>query len=334
MEYKDYYKILGVSKTADEDSIRKAFRKLARKYHPDVAKDKDVAETKFKEINEAYEVLGDAEKRKKYDQLGPNWEQFAQGAPAGAGGTGGGYYQAGGFPGGSGGFEGYEFRSGNARDFEFSGTGFSDFFEAFFGGGGSRWSDGGGFSAGPRGPQSRMGRDIQADIMVTLEEALHGSTRKVTLKRKNKSGGDKESYSVKIPPGVREGQRIRMAGQGEAGVGGGAAGDLFLNVRLERHPDFEVDGSDLLYDLALAPWEAALGAKITIPTLEGQVAVRIPAGTAGGKKLRLRGQGLPHKGGRGDLHAEVRIAVPETLSDQERKLWEELQASSDWNPRD
>lgn len=329
MEYKDYYKILGVGKDADEDALRKAFRKLARKYHPDVAKDKDVAEAKFKEINEAYEVLGDAGKRKKYDELGPNWEQFAQGAPAGAGG----YRRAGGMPGG---FEGGEFRTGDARDFEFGGTGFSDFFEAFFGGGGgSRWSDGGGFSHGPHGPRAQMGRDIQADIMVTLEEALHGSTRKVTLKRRHGSAAKRESYSVKIPPGVREGQRIRMAGQGEVGTGGGAAGDLFLNVRLERHPDFEVADADLIYDLPLAPWEAALGAKITIPTLEGQVAVRIPAGTAGGKKLRLRGQGLPRKkGDRGDLRAEVRIAVPETLSEKEKQLWEDLQAASGWNPRE
>jgi len=334
MEYKDYYQILGVDKGADEDAVRKAFRKLARKYHPDVAKDKDSAEAKFKEINEAYEVLGDPEKRKKYDQLGPNWEQFSQGVPPGAGGPA---YSGSGVP--PSGFEGYEFRQGDATGwggFEFSGTGFSDFFETFFGGGASRWSDGGSFTRGPRGPKARMGRDIQADIMVTLEEALRGSTRQVTLKRKDSKGGEpkRETYSVRIPAGVREGQLIRMAGQGEAGTGGGQAGDLFLHVRLERHPDFRVQGSDLYYELDVAPWEAALGAKVTIPTLEGKVAIKIPAGTASGRKLRLRGQGLPLKaGGRGDLHAEVCIVVPTKISEDERKLWEQLQQTSTWDPR-
>ncbi|MEM1060584.1 MAG: J domain-containing protein [Verrucomicrobiota bacterium] len=335
MEYKDYYQILGIGKDADEDGIRKAFRKLARKYHPDVAKDKDAAEAKFKEINEAYEVLSDPEKRQKYDQLGPNWEQFAQGVPPGAAGG----YRTNVPPSG---FEGYEFRQGDATGwggFEFSGTGFSDFFETFFGGGASRWSDGGTFTRGPRearGGGPRMGRDIQADIMVTLEEALRGSTRQVTLKRRDPQSGDakKETYSVRIPAGVREGQLIRMAGQGEAGAAGGKAGDLFLHVRLERHPDFRVQGSDLYYELPVAPWEAALGAKITIPTLEGRVAIKIPAGTGSGRKLRLRGQGLPLKsGGRGDLHAEVTVAVPAKVAAEERKLWEKLQATSTWDPR-
>ena len=230
VQFRDYYETLGVSKTASDEEIRSAFRKLARKYHPDVAKDKKTAEEKFKEINEAYEVLSDPEKRKKYDQLGANWNQpggFQPPPDWGGGAQPGGYYQ---WSGGDGG----------GIDFEFGGTGFSDFFEAFFGGGRGRSAFGG---FGQRQRTAERGSDVEADIMVTLEEALHGATRQVSLRR---AGSKKvETYQVKIPRGVREGQRIRLAGQGEAGERGGQSGDLFLRVRLARHPDFTVEGADL-----------------------------------------------------------------------------------------
>src|SRR5947199_129141 len=229
VELRDYYESLGVSKTASEDEIRSAFRKLARKYHPDVAKDKKTAEEKFKQINEAYEVLSDPEKRRKYDRLGENWNQPGGFPPPQWGGG-----QPGGFRWGSG--------ENGGVEFEFGGTGFSDFFEAFFGGGRGRSAFGG---FGQRGTMAERGSDVEADIMVTLEEALHGSTRQVSLRR---AGSKKtETYQVKIPRGVREGQRIRLAGQGEAGERGGKSGDLFLRVRLARHPDFSVEGSDLVH---------------------------------------------------------------------------------------
>src|SRR6202048_1824102 len=225
VQFRDYYETLGVPKTATDDEIKSAFRKLARKYHPDVAKDKKTAEEKFKQINEAYEVLSDPEKRKKYDQLGANWNQpggFQPPPEWGAGAQpGGGHYQWGG--------------DGRGVEFEFGGTGFSDFFEAFFGGGRGRSAFGG---FGGREATAERGADVEADILVTLEEALRGSTRTVSLRR---AGSHKvETYQVKIPRGVHEGQRIRLAGQGEAGARGGKSGDLFLRGRLARHPDFSV----------------------------------------------------------------------------------------------
>src|SRR5213075_1222366 len=265
VQFRDYYETLGVSKTATEDEIRSAFRKLARKYHPDVAKDKKAAEEKFKQINEAYEVLGDPEKRKKYDQLGADWNQPGGFQPPpgwGAQQPSGGFYQYGG---GDGGVE-----------FEFGGTGFSDFFEAFFGGGRQAGFGGGSpFSQRPRGAE--RGSDVEADIMVTLEEVLHGSKRQISLRRGNSN--KVESYQVKIPKGVHEGQRIRLAGQGEAGAGGGISGDLFLRVRLARHPDFSVDGDDLVHEVKLPPSQAALGGELQVPTLEGHVRLKIPPGT-------------------------------------------------------
>ncbi len=237
VQFRDYYETLGVSKTASDDEIRSAFRKLARKYHPDVAKDKAAAEEKFKQINEAYEVLSDPEKRKKYDQLGADWNRPGGFQPPpgwGAQQPGGGFYRYGG---GDGGVE-----------FEFGGTGFSDFFEAFFGGGRGRSAFGG---FGGRPATAERGSDVEADIMVTLEEALHGSTRTVSLRR---AGSNKvENYQVKIPRGVHEGQRIRLAGQGEPGARGGKSGDLFLRVRLARHPDFTVEGSDLIHEVKIEP---------------------------------------------------------------------------------
>jgi len=309
VQFRDYYETLGVSKTASEDEIKSAFRKLARKYHPDVAKDKKEAEEKFKQINEAYEVLSDPEKRRKYDQLGENWNQpggFQPPPQWGGRQPGGGFYGGGGENGGV--------------EFEFGGTGFSDFFEAFFGGGRGRSAFGG---FGQRGTMAERGSDVEADIMVTLEEALHGSTRQVSLRR---AGSKKtETYQVKIPRGVREGQRIRLAGQGEAGERGGKSGDLFLRVRLARHPDFSVEGSDLVHEVKIAPWQAVLGDQIIVPTLEGNARLKLPPGTQGGQRFRLRGRGLPGVSGqRGDLYVVVQITVPKKLSDSEQKLWEQL----------
>ena len=310
VQFRDYYETLGVSKTASDDEIRSAFRKLARKYHPDVAKDKKTAEEKFKEINEAYEVLSDPEKRKKYDQLGANWNQPGgfQPPPDWRGGAQpGGYYQ---WSGGDGG----------GVDFEFGGTGFSDFFEAFFGGGRGRSAFGG---FGQRERTAERGSDVEADIMVTLEEALHGAIRQVSLRR---AGSKKvETYQVKIPRGVREGQRIRLAGQGEAGERGGKSGDLFLRVRLARHPDFTVEGADLIHEVRIAPWQAALGDQLIVPTLEGNARLKIPPGTQGGQRFRLCGRGLPGvSGSRGDLYVVVQIAVPKKLSEREREIWDQL----------
>ena len=211
------------------------------------------------------------------------------------------------------------------EEFHFGGTGYSDFFEHLFGGMG-----GGGFR-GPSGRRmARRGSDIEGELMVTLAEVLSGSTREVTLQR---GAGKMETYRVKIPAGIREGQRIRLAGKGESGRSGGEAGDLYLRVRFARHPDLRVEGSDLCVDLDLAPWEAVLGASVPVPTLNGAVMLKIPAGSTAGQKLRLRGQGLPREdGGRGDLYAILGIAVPAEVGPEEKKLWEKLAQESRWRP--
>jgi curved DNA-binding protein len=309
VQYKDYYESLGVSRTASADEIKKSFRKLARLHHPDVAKDKKKSEEKFKGINEAYEVLSDPAKRKKYDELGANWKSGAEFRP----------------PPGSGGFPGGQsFRGGrtmSTEEFEtrFGGTGFSDFFEQLFGG--TRRGAGGFGRGGNLGAQEPESRDVEGDILVSLEEARRGSVRTVTVRHQ----GGADSHQVKIPAGITEGQRLRLSGRGENG------GDLYLRVRLAKHPDFEVDGHNLVYELELAPWEAALGAEISVPTLEGRVSIKIPAGTASGQKLRVRGRGL---GKEGDLIVTTRIVVPEKISSAERKLWEQLARESKFNPRD
>lgn len=314
VQFRDYYETLGVSKTATEAEIKSAFRKLARKHHPDVAKDKASAEEKFKQINEAYEVLSDPEKRKKYDQLGADWNQ-----------PGGGYQpppgwrpqQGGGYPSGTGG------GNGGGVEFEFDGTGFSDFFEAFFGGGRGRSAFGGGNAGfGGRTATAERGSDVEADIMVTLEEALHGSKRTVSLRRS--SASKLETYQVKIPRGVHEGQRIRLAGQGEAGARGGKSGDLFLRVRLSRHPDFSVEGSDLIHEVELAPWQAVLGTELQVPTIEGPARLKVPAGTSSDQRFRMRERGLPTAAGRGDLYVVTAIRIPKKLTDRERELWQQL----------
>jgi curved DNA-binding protein len=301
--FQDYYEILGVTRTATPEELKQAFRKLARLYHPDVAQNKVTGEVKFKALNEAYEVLGDPEKRRRYDELGPDWREPA-GAP---------------FP-SAGGTARTRTRSGES-EFEFSGTGFSDFFELFFGRG-----QGG-------DPFAQEGRDVEADLLVTLEEALRGSSRKVTLRRAGEAGRS-DTYQVRVPPGVHEGQRIRLAGQGGRGAGRGAAGDLYLRVRLARHPDFTVEDSDLHCELELAPWEAVLGVQAKIPTLDGPTSLRVPPGTAAGSQLRLRGLGLPRDDHtRGDLLATVKICTPGVISSEERAVWEELARVSAFRPR-
>ncbi|MGB7768118.1 MAG: J domain-containing protein [Verrucomicrobiia bacterium] len=323
VQYKDYYEILGVARSATDSEIKKAFRRLAREFHPDVAKDKKKAEEKFKELNEAYEVLGDPAKRKKYDELGANWKSGAEfRPPPGWEGFGGGQPFRGRQPGG----EEFEFR--------FGGTGFSDFFEQLFGSTGARRGGFGRFSNFEGEDLAERGRDIEGDIMVTLEEAMHGSVRTVNVRHTVGRSIKTETHQVKIPPGVTEGQRLRIAGRGEAGSGGGGAGDLYLRVRLAKHPDFEVEDHNLIYEAELAPWEAVLGTNLSVPTPDGRVNIKIPAGTQNGQKLRVRGRGLPeHGGGRGDLMVVTQIAVPAKVSDAEKKLWEQLARESKFNPR-
>lgn len=312
MEYKDYYKVLGVSKDASEAEIKKAFRKLARTHHPDVAKDKAGSEAKFKEINEAYEVLGDATKRKRYDSMGSGWDRQG-GSPFGS---------ASSWQGGAG--EDYEF--------EFGGTGFSDFFERYFGAQGRRSGGGrpGGFGA-------RRGNDIEGDIMVTLNEAMEGSLRTISLRQADPRTGKSSvrEVKVKIPAGIGEGQKLRVAGHGGTGSGGGEAGDLYLRIRMAADADFRVEGHDLYCDLALAPWEAVLGATIPVRLPGGKsVQVKIPAGTANDDQLRLRGYGLPKKPTPGDLYVVISVAVPGKPNGEELGLWEKLRDVSKFKPRE
>jgi curved DNA-binding protein len=274
---RDFYDVLGLDRGASADEIRRAYRNLARRYHPDVNKDPD-AEERFKEVSEAYDVLSDAEKRERYDRFGG----AADGGPE---------------------FGGFE-----AGDL-------GDLFETFLGG------------AGRRSESAGRGADQEAVLELSLEEAARGGRRSMTL-------GDGRSYDVAIPSGVREDQRIRLAGEGGQGFGGGPSGDLFLRVRIAPHPRFRLDGRDLHVDLPVTPWEAALGAESAVPTLDRSVRVRVPAGSSSGRRLRLRGQGFPGpRGGRGDLYATVKIKVPAHLSDRERELFERLAAASSFDPR-
>lgn len=332
VKFRDYYEILGVSKTAAEDEIKKAFRKLARKHHPDVNPGDKSAEEKFKEINEAYEVLSDPEKRKRYDQLGQNWKAGADFTPP---------------PG----WEGARVEYGDVGDIFGSGRGgggFSDFFESMFGGARSARA-GAGF---------RMrGQDVEAEIPLTIEEAHRGTRRYIALRVNEicpecKGTGKKDdkacptcggagvvsrpkSLEVKIPPGVREGSVIRLAGEGEPGASGGPQGDLLLHVNLQPHSLFTIVGDDLQLELPVAPWEAALGAKVSVPTLDGSVDMTIPAGIQAGKRLRLRGQGLNRKGGgRGDEYVKLKIVIPPKLTSKEKELFEKLAAESKFNARE
>jgi curved DNA-binding protein len=329
VEFKDYYAILGVSRDASQEDIKKGFRKLARQYHPDVAKDKKTAEAKFKEINEAYEVLGDPQKRKRYDELGADW-QAGNGFPPPQ--RGGARYGRGGFG-----------RGAPEPEVHFGGsTGFSDFFEQFFGrrrGGGASFSveDLFGEEAGTRASASARGADIEGDILVTLDEIVSGSERVISLQRVNQRTGETatETIKVHIPVGVQDRQNIRVRGKGGEGVGGGPPGDLYLRVRVAAHPDFTVRGADLYCDLDLAPWEAVLGTTASVPTFQRRVNVKIPPGTGSGHHLRLRGQGLPNgqAGERGDLYVVINVQTPAQLTSEERELWEKLRSVSRFNPR-
>jgi DnaJ-class molecular chaperone len=325
MDFKDYYATLGVARTASDAEIKRAYRKLARKHHPDLNPGDKAAEAKFKEVNEANEVLGDPEKRRKYDELGANWRQYEQAGqqgrqPGGAGGWSG-PFPGGGAPGGGGGFrtmtpeemEGM-FGSGSSAD------PFSDFFQTFFGGGGSGQAD----RAQRRG-RSKRGHDVESAVDLTLEEAFSGTTRRIMVTH----DGHSRTVEVRIPAGVKDAARVRASGEGEpAPQAGGTAGDLFLVVHLLPHPRFERRGQDLHAKIALPVATAVLGGEASIPTLTGSaVRLKVPELTRSGRVFRLRGHGMPAVGKpdeRGDLYATAEIAIPDKLSEEERKHYEAI----------
>jgi curved DNA-binding protein len=314
-QFKDYYAILGVGREASPEEIKKAFRKLARLYHPDMAQEKTGSEEKFKEINEAHEVLSDPGKRTKYDQLG-------------AAGVGGASFSArdhGGMP--------------EGREFHFGGTGFSDFFEHYFSGA-TRYRSPHDEDEGVRtgaGGRARRGHDIEGDILVTLDEAMHGTQRPVSLQSMDRRTGRAQTHSfqVRIPPGAMDGRRIRVPGQGEPGVMGGAAGDLYLRVRHAAHPDFTTREADVLHELPVAPWEAVLGAEVVVPTLDGSIKLKVPPGFESGQMLRVKGRGLPKgkSGERGDFLVVIQMVLPPLPSEAERALWEQLRSVTSFHPR-
>ena len=316
--FQDYYATLGVGRDATQEQIQAAYRKLARKHHPDVNKAAD-AEERFKQINEAYEVLRDPEKRRKYDTLGANWRAGQDFNPPPEWGDN----------------VRVERGTGAAQEFDFGGLGgghFSDFFESLFGG--MR-----GASSVGRGSGRRRGQDVEAEITVPLEDLYHGSSRTISLHRQERGDDGQvrevtQTYDVRIPPGTPDGALLRLTGQGGAGSGGGEAGDLYVRVHIAPHPTFRVEGQNLVTEVPVTPWEAALGAEIPVPTLDGTVQAKLPTGTNSGKRLRLRGQGLADRSGRrGDLLAVIRIEVPSPLSDRERELFEQLGRISTFDPR-
>jgi curved DNA-binding protein len=306
MEFKDYYKILGLGRDASADEIKRAYRKLARKYHPDVSKEAN-AEARFKEVAEAYEVLKDPEKRKAYDQFGANWR------------------------------EGQDFRPppGYEPGFDFSGGGytqqgdFSDFFETLFGRAGPRGGRGGGFRA--------RGEDQVARVSLELADAYQGATRPITLGMPELAPDGSvvnrtRTLNIKIPAGVTEGQRIRLPGQGSPGFGGGPAGDLYLEVSFAPHPYFHADKRDIFLDLPVTPWEAALGQTVPVPTLGGSVDLKIPAGSQSGRKLRLRGRGLPGNPP-GDQYVVLKMVTPPADTPEARALYERMARELPLDPR-
>jgi curved DNA-binding protein len=315
----DFYQILGVPRTASQEEIQRAYRKLARENHPDINSD-PAAENRFKDISEAYSVLSDPQTRSRYDAFGADFRQVPEDvdpetwrrARAGAGarsraGAGAGAGRAG--------STGFGFGGGEQIDLE-------DLFGGIFGGRAGR-AGRGGFGPMP-------GADQTAEIQLTVEEAYHGGRRAVTIG----DGGTQRTLEVNIPAGVTDGQRIRLAGQGGRGSDGAASGDLYLVVRIAPHRIFRLEGRDIFVELRLAPWEAALGTSVAVPTPDGEAKVTVPAGTSSGRRLRLRGRGMPNPRGKpGDLYAEARIMVPSTLTDTERELFEQLAATSSFDPR-
>ena len=311
MEFRDYYKIMGVTRDATQDEIKRSYRKLARKYHPDVSKEAG-AEERFKELGEAYEVLKDPEKRAAYDQLGANWQQ------------------------------GQEFRPPPDWDagFEFSGGGYtgggpdihSDFFEELFG---RHYAHAGG-GAQRRGFRMR-GEDHHAKVMVGVEDSFNGSTRSISLRVPEVTEDGhvvtrERTLNVRIPKGIRPGQQIRLAGQGGPGMGGGESGDLYLEVEFSEHPYFRVEGADVYVDLPVAPWEAALGGSVKAPTPTGAVDLKIPVNSNQGRKLRLKGRGLPGKAP-GDLYMVLQISLPPADTDAAKAIYEQMQEQLGFNPR-
>ncbi|TCK17755.1 curved DNA-binding protein [Thiogranum longum] len=312
MEFKDYYKIMGVERDATQDQIKRAYRKLARKYHPDVSKESD-AEERFKEVGEAYEVLKDPEKRAAYDQLGANWKAGSDFNPP---------------PDWDAGFEfgGGGFTAGDAGDY-------SDFFESLFGQGfaGAR---GGGQR---RGGYHARGEDHHAKVLIDLEDAFNGATRTITLRHPELDASGhvvnrERTLNIKIPKGVKEGQRIRLTGQGSPGMGEGPAGDLYLEINFKPHPLYRIEGRDLYLDLPVAPWEAALGATVKTPTPKGSVDLKIPAGTRSGQKLRLKGRGIPGTPP-GDIYVIPQIVLPPANTDEAKALYRKMEQELAFNPR-
>jgi len=319
MQFKDYYQVMGVARDASQDEIKRAYRKLARKYHPDVSKEKD-AEDKFKELQEAYEVLKDPEKRAAYDQLGPNWRQGQDFRPPPDWGTGFEFSRGG--PGGGGP------RPEDAAEF-------SDFFSELFGARSPFGSTRGGGGRSQRG-FSAAGQDHVARIEVDLEDAFHGGTRTIELRTPELTADGHviarpRTLKVSIPAGVTEGQQIRLAGQGSPGVGGGPAGDLYLEVHIRPHPVYQLDGRDVTLTLPVAPWEAGLGESVSVPTLGGNVDMKLPHGAKAGQKLRLRGRGLPGKTP-GDQYVVLKVVLPPD-SPAAQKIYEQMKREVPFDPR-
>ncbi len=330
MEFKDYYATLGVTKNASDKDIKQAYRKLARKHHPDVNPGDKVAESKFKEINEAYEVLGDSEKRKKYDELGANWRMYEQAARQGAPGAGSPFGE---WTVNTGGGQGGAYRTMTPEEMEelFGGENpFSDFFTTFFGGAGQttgaggRRAPGAGGARGRGGRAARKGRDIEHELELSLEEAFNGVTRRLSLKH----DGHARTVDVRIPPGVGEGSLVRVASEGERGTGGAASGDLYLRVRLLPHPTFERDGRDLKVRVPIPVTTAVLGGEAEVPTIGGRtVRLKVPPTTQNGQQFRMKGYGMPainKPDVRGDLYATIDVQLPTSLTAEERSHFEAL----------
>ena len=331
--FQDYYETLGIPRDSTQSQVQSAYRKLARKYHPDINQKSD-AEEKFKRINEAYEVLKDPEKRKKYDQLGENWQAGDDFSPP-PGWENFRYSQRTG-PGSQSTTHGFNFNFGD-------GGGFSDFFETLFGGlggfGETRTGPGGtrrGFRSENMG---QPGQDHEAELTISLEDAYRGGKKSVSLQvaetdAQGRSRETARTYQVNIPKGVTEGRRLRLSGQGSTGFGGARRGDLYFRIHIAPHPVFRIKGNDLETDVLLTPSEAALGATIRVPLVTGSAEIKIPPGIQSGKRIRLKGKGLGStEEERGDVYAVIKITVPKRLSDEERRLYEELAQQSDFNPR-